>query len=214
MRIRNSVGSAPLVTNLIFVHSFLGGKDTVSLNGLIYRSIFRFKLVDEMTYKFSLMENEKGGHLNGVDKARNIAELRIQGMTNEDICAIYSIGEKQLKRYQKVEKFPDVLKTAVANESILTSHGLLLMQAYERNREAFNLVDWINRIIKDQLSVRQLQREINKVFGMPKKKVRYLEKKGKGFRLYPMKFDPKRTDDATKEKMKEKLKQALALLES
>ena len=166
-----------------------------------------------MAHKISLIDSEKQGRLTGVDKALAIAWLKDQGKTDTDICALYNIGEKQLRRYEKVGTFPKVLKDAVAEESILTSHGLLLMQAYEHNQKKINLPDWVNRIVVEELSVRQLQRELDKTFGKPKKKVRYMEKKGGGFRLYPMRFDPDKTDIATRETMKEKLREALCLLE-
>lgn len=170
-------------------------------------------LDDETAYKISFMENEKRKNLTGVDKAHAIAKLRVQGKSTEEICGIYDIGPKQLRRYERVGEFHDVLKDAVMEETIQTSHGLLLAQAMDQYGDKMEFEEWIRRIEEEELTVRQLKRALNKELGKPKKKVRYFEKRGKGFRLYPMWFDPDKTDDATRKKMAEVLKKALGALE-
>lgn len=173
------------------------------------------ELDDDMAYKVSFMENEKRKNLTGVDKAHAIAKLRVLGKSNGEIQEIYGIGDKQLKRYERVSKFPKALKDAIGEERIQTSHGLLLAQAQEKHGESVKLNDWLKRVEEEGLTVRMLQRALNKELGKPKKKVRYFEqdKKSGGFRLYPMRFDPKKTDEATKEKMVGVLKEALSALE-
>jgi ParB/RepB/Spo0J family partition protein len=172
-------------------------------------------LDDDTAYKISFMENEKRKNLTGVDKAHAIAKLRVLGKTTEEILDIYGIGQKQLERYEKVASFPRALKDAIADERIKTSHGLLLAQAREQHGEKVKLEEWIRRIEEDDLTVRKLQRALNKAFGKPKKKARYYERDTKtgGFRLYPMRFDPKTTDEATKAKLLSVLKEALGVLE-
>ena len=172
------------------------------------------ELDDDLAYKISFMENEMRKNLTGVDKAHAIAKLRVLGKSTEEIYEIYGIGEKQLGRYEKVGKFPKLLQDAISDGRIQTSHGLLLAQSREKHGDKVTMGGWVKRIEKDALTVRQLQRALNKEFGKPKKKVRYFEsQKGGGFRLYPMSFDPKKTDDATREMMRERLREALGLLE-
>ena len=180
------------------------------------KAIVRTDLIkDDDAYRVSFLENEKRKNLTGVDKAHAIAKLELLGKTAEEVQAIYGIGVRQYQRYKKVGEFPDMLKDAVSKLKISTGHGLMLMQAFKQHGKKVKLEEWVKRIGEEDLSVKQLQRRLNKELGKPKKpKARYFEKqKDGGFRLYPMRFDPKRTDEATKATMATKLKEALALLE-
>jgi ParB/RepB/Spo0J family partition protein len=172
-------------------------------------------LDDDMAYKISFMENEKRKNLTGVDKAHAIAKLRCLGKTNTQIKELYGIGDKQLSRYEKVGKFPEILKRAISDGKIQTSHGLLLAQANEQHEGKVDLKDLVQQIAEGELTVRQLARLLNKTkLGRVAKKARYFEKqKGGGFRLYPMSFDPKTTNEATKAKFIAVLKEAVGVLE-
>lgn len=178
------------------------------------KAIVRNDLDDDMAFRVSYLENEKRKNYTGVDKANAMAKLRIRGKVDLEIREIFGIGQRQIERYKKVSTFPATLKNAVSDGSIQTTHGLALMKTRDEHGDKIDLPEWIKRVEEEDLSVRQLTRELNKRFGKPKKQQRYLEKtKGGGFRLYPMRFDPKKTDDEIKQKMIEKLRSALALLE-
>jgi ParB/RepB/Spo0J family partition protein len=178
------------------------------------KAIVRNDLDDDMAYRVSFLENEKRKNLTGVDKAHAIVKLRIRGKKDDEVCEIYGIGQRQLERYKKVSTFPDTLKTAISEGEIQTTHGLALMKVVDIHGDKVDLASWVKRASEEGLSVRQLTRELNKEFSKVKKPKRYFEKsKGGGFRLYPMRYDPKTTDQETKNKMLEKLKTAIELLE-
>jgi len=172
-------------------------------------------LDDEMAYKISFLENEKRKSLTGVDKAHAIARLEYLGKKPKEVQEIYGIGEKQYQRYKKVGSFPKVLKDAIADAKIQTTHGLLLAQACEQHGDRVDLKALVEQIAEEEMTVRQLARLLNKKkLGRVAKKARYFESmKGGGFRLYPMRFDPSTTDDATKGKLLAVLKEAVAVLE-
>ena len=172
------------------------------------------ELDDDAAYKISYMENEKRKSLTGVDKAHAIAKLRVLGKTNDQICEIYNIGRKQLGRYSKIENSPDILKQAIDEQTIETSHGVLLADALKQFGAKFELDHWLTRVIEKKLSVRELEKEIRKAYRKSTTKRRYIEvKKTGGFRLYAMTFEPGKTDEDTRQMMIEKLKGALELLE-
>ena len=178
------------------------------------KAIVHDDLTDEKAYTISFIENERRKSLTGVDKAHAIAKLNLKGKSPKEIQDIYGIGQKQFERYKKVDTFPKELKDAIGNSKIKTTHGLLLMQAYEIHKEKMDLTEWIDWIVESEASTRLLQRQINQELGKPKKQKRYFEKKkGGGFRLYPMQFDPQKTAPDVKDKMIEKLRIALELLE-
>jgi ParB family chromosome partitioning protein len=180
------------------------------------KAIVRDDLQDEdMAYKISFLENEKRKSLTGVDKAHAIAKLEFLGKKPKEVQEIYGIKERQYERYKKVGKFPDVLKRAIADEKIQTTHGLLLAQAHEQHGDKVDLKALVEEIVEGSLTVRQLARLLNKKkFGRVAKKARYFEKQKSGnYRLYPMSFNPKTTDEATKKKLLEVLKEAVGVLE-
>lgn len=179
------------------------------------KAIVRDDLDDDAAYRVSFLENEKRKNLTGVDKAHAIARLELTGKKPAEVREIFGIKERQYERYKKVGAFPKVLKDAIADGSIQTTHGLLLAQAHEQHGEKVDLKTLVDEIVEGGLTVRQLARLLNKKkFGRVAKKARYFEKqKGGGFRLYPMRFDPKTTDEATKEKLLAVLKEAMGVLE-
>lgn len=171
---------------------------------------------EDMAYRVSFLENEKRKSLTGVDKAHAIAKLEYLGKKPKEVQEIYGIGERQYERYKKVGKFPDVLKKAISDGKVQTTHCLLLAQAHEQHGDKVDLKGLVEQIAEGELTVRQLARVLNKKkFGRVAKKARYFEKQsGGGFRLYPMRFDPKTTDEATKAKLLEVLKEAVSVLET
>jgi ParB/RepB/Spo0J family partition protein len=178
------------------------------------KAIVRDDLDDDAAYRVSFLENEKRKNLTGVDKAHAISRLELMGKTAGQIQEIYGIKDRQYKRYKKVGTFPKVLKDAISDGTIQTTHGLLLAQAHEQHGDKVDLKALVEQIAEGELTVRQLARLLKKEkLGRVAKKARYFEKKGGGFRLYPMRFDPKTTDEATKAKLLEVLKEAVGVLE-
>jgi len=179
------------------------------------KAIVRDDLDDDDAFRISFMENEKRKNYTGVDKANAIAKLRLRGKSDEEIQGIYGIGSRQIERYKQVSTFPPALREAISDSRILTTHGLALMKALNAHGDKVVLTDWIGLVEAEVLSVRKLTRLLNTRFGKPNTKKRYFEKqKDGGFRLYPMRFDPKSTTSADKRAMIARLEKALDLLKS
>ena len=184
-----------------------------SLEWPTVKAIVRSDLDDDMAFRISFMENERRKNYTGVDKAHAIAKLRLRDKTDAEIQDIFGLGKTQIDRYKQVSTFPPVIKDAISDGKIKTTHSLALMRAFNAHGDKVDLADWIDRVDAEELSVRKLTRLLNSQFGKPKKKKRYFEKqKDGGFRLYPMRFDPKTTTAADKRAMITRLGSALALL--
>ncbi len=167
------------------------------------QAIVREDLDDDQAFRISFLENERRKSLTGVDKANAIVKLRIKGKSDTDIQEIYGIGERQIRRYKEVATFPDVLRVAIINGRIQTTHGLALNKVInDHDIEKVKPEEWIDRIEEDGLSVRKLTRDLNAKFKKRKVKPRYIDRRRDGgFRIYPMKFDPVSTSKATRKKM-------------
>jgi len=104
------------------------------------------------------------------------------------------------------------LKKAIGSDKIQAKHGLLLNQYYKKFGSRVNLDNWVARISEKGLSSEDLKKELAREVRGVKKTKKFFEKRKDGFRLFPMSFDPKKTLDEDKEKMKKALKSALDML--
>jgi len=178
------------------------------------KAIIREDLDTDRAYQISFMENEKRKSLTGRDKANAIAKLKRLGKSDADVQKIFGIGRRQIQRYKKLTTFPKEILEGLEEGAIDTTHALEIMRVHGRQSGALDLSYWIERVFQEDLSVRKLVRELNARYGKPVGKKRYLEKyKDGGFRLFPMRFDPKTTSAEARQLMASRLRQALERLE-
>ena len=197
------------------VSGFRRCRSIIQLGWPSVKAIIRTDLDDDAAFRISFLENERRKSLTGVDKAHAIVKLRMRGKTDGDVMEIYGIGKKQLGRYEKVSQFPQVLKDAISDGRIQTTHGMAIMKVFEDNPGKVDMETWIQRSQHEALSVRQLVRTMNAELGKRKSQGRILEhREGGGFRIWPVRFDPTTTSKEARERMKEKLIEAIAVLDS
>ena len=178
------------------------------------KAIVRDDMSDDRAYHVSYVENEKRKNLNGIDKAHAISKLSSRGKSPEEIQLIFGIGERQYYRYKKAIDFPEEIKDAITDRFIGVTHGLILNEAYSRHKTTMDLEQWIDWIIENKASIRQLKRHIDKSVGKSRKTKDFIKRTPNGgFRLLSAVFDPSRTDRECAHKLKENLKEAIQLLE-
>jgi len=176
------------------------------------KAIIRDDLDDERAFAVSFIENERKKNLSSLDKAHAVEKLKRLNKKREEIARIFDLSEKQISRYEEIAAFPDVLKKAIGSDKIQAKHGLLLNQYYKKFGSRVNLDNWVARISEKGLSSEDLKKELAREVRGVKKTKKFFEKRKDGFRLFPMSFDPKKTLDEDKEKMKKALKSALDML--
>ena len=179
------------------------------------KAIVREDLDDDKAYQVSFIENEKRKNLKGIDKAYAIVKLSKRGKSPREIQNLFSIGERQYYRYKKVMEFPTELKDAITDRFIKITHGLVLMEAQKRYKNAIDFDEWIDWIIENKASIRQLKEHVRLKCSKKQKDFgAYLNptKRG-GFRLSQMVFDPRKTDRSSADKMMTNLREALLFLE-
>ena len=197
------------------VSGFRRTRAILALGWTSIKAIIRDDLDDDEAYRLSYLENEKRRNLTGVDKAHAIVKLRMRGKTDEEICSIYGIGQRQLDNFKRVSTFPQILKDAVSDGLVPTTHALILMKNYDLRQGRIDLEEWIAKVRDEGLSVRKLTRDLNLRYGKLKRQKRYMDRTSDGgFRLYPMKFDPKRTPPELRKAMLRRLKEAIERLEA
>jgi len=177
------------------------------------KAIVREDLTDEDAFKVSFIENEKQKNLSTLDKAHAVEKLKEAGKKKEEIGQIFGLSEKQIGRYEEIAKFPDSLKKAISSGKILAKHALLINQYHNNFPRKIDIASWIKEASENGLSADELKKRLAKQVRGTKKSKRYYEKRKDGFRLFPMSFDPKKTEEEEKEKMAKALRSALEALE-
>ena len=183
------------------------GRKTVS-------AVIRPDLSEEQAILLSYVENEKRRSLHPLDKAHLVQVLRDRGKEPDEIQEALGISFRTYERLEQLLRIDNYLKDMMGRSGLPLKHALLL-SAYQRKAD-ISLPEWARRIKEEYLSLHDLQIGLRKdTRGKCKRvKARYLEKKGKGFRLYPMSYNPEKTSGEEIATMATKLKEALSILQS
>ena len=169
-------------------------------------------LGDDEAYYLSYTENDKRKNLSGMDKALAIAKLTARGKSPQEIQRLYGIGERQYYRLKKSVDFPNIIKEAIADEFIQMTHGLVLATSKEQIGTLFDLDEWIDWIIENKASVRNLRTAIRVRYHKQKKR-RLLKTTDGGFKLSAFTFDPLKSDLASTDELLSDIKKALDIVE-
>jgi ParB family chromosome partitioning protein len=168
------------------------------------------ELSDEQAHILSYAENEFRRTMNDLDRAHAIAKLRETGKTVEQVAELYRLSDRQVRRLQELQDYPDVVRRAVADEEsgVTTTHALLLMQA-ERRYRAFDVAAWIRRVRKERLSVDDLRQAIRQEVGSGRRKTAPFRKRGDRvvFSIKALQEAPARTREAAVRQLREILKE-------
>ncbi len=184
------------------------------------RAIVRRDLDDDEAFRISLIENEQRHGLTGLDRANAVARLRSWGKNDPEICSLFGIGERQLRRLDRGARMPSILREAVGEQRLPLTHALLLDQAARAMGKGFDLARWIQQINLESLSVAELARRLgvethqSRVEKKAGRRQRLMEIRGSGFRLHPISWDPQKSTPEQKRRLAEILRKALGLLES
>jgi len=166
-------------------------------------------LDDDQAYALSYLENEIRQDYGPLDRANAVVKLRAAGKPYAEIGRLYGLGAKQVKNYELLLDFNEVLRAGVEGGALSPTHALLLHQA-GRGQPDFDHAAWLQRVVDERLSVAQLKRALGKA-KPAKAAARLFERRGEGFRLYPMAFQPGKTTAEARQRLIEALEQALRL---
>ena len=169
-------------------------------------------ITDDEAYYLSYIENDKRKNLSGLDKALAISKLLAKGKSPKEIQTLYGIGERQYYRLKKVTDFPPALKDAISDGFIQITHGLLLMEMHSDRCRAVDFDEWIDWIIENSASVRQLKRALKKRCRSSVQHRMTRTDKG-GFRFSGFIFDPQKADKVASETILGEMKEAVTIIE-
>lgn len=133
-------------------------------------AIVRTDLDDDAAFRLSFLENDKRKSLTALDKAHAVCLLRFKGKTDEEIRSIYGMSQRSLERSAYLSNIPDILKDAVHEGTIGTTHCLVLAKSYKDMSGDLDLEKWIRNVHEKGLTTRKLETLLSAYCGKTEQK--------------------------------------------
>jgi len=170
------------------------------------------ELGDEQAYVLSYAENEFRKTFGDLDRAAAIMKLKTSGKTTVQVAALYRLGERQVQRLDALTDYPAVLKNAVGDHEsgVSLAHALHLMQA-EKKYKGFDVAEWVKRVKKEKLSIKDMLAGIHADFGKKRRTARSFSVSGGGdhvaFTVSALLAAPGRTREAALRRLEDVVRQ-------
>ena len=174
------------------------------------KATIRTDLTDEDAFKLSFLENEQRRNLDDLDRANIVGKLQSQGKTQEEIAGILGRSRRQIARYAKILSFPARIKNALAEKRISAAHALILNAALEKVDD-LDLGLLIQQIQDQDLSALDLSKRLRALAKEKRaaKPERLFKKRGDGFSMRALSYNPKTATEKEKEQILHALERAL-----
>lgn len=173
---------------------------------------------DKKTAELALIENVQRKELSPIEEGMSYEKiLQIGELTQAELSK--QLGKKQSTIANKIRllKLDDSVKEALLNEKISERHARSLLKLYDKKDQE----NMLNRIINERLTVRQTDKEIEKIieekgelidmnrkFDLPESNVIFdkenEEIKEPGFQVNPSFVDVKKSEETSEDLFKEK----------
>ena len=173
---------------------------------------------DEQACRISIIENEDRQTYSDIDRAHAILAYREMGKSTAEVEEIFNLGERQRQRLQTLTRFPQLVQDAIAEERIVTTQALSLMQHKRKNPDT-DLAHWIRWVEANDASCAKLNAALRAAAAEESadKPVELFARKHRNgetaLRFRPVRID-KSMSRVQRESVAKALREALAFLES
>ena len=119
--------------------------------------------IDENTSaEVALVENVQRKNLTAIEEAKSYKNLLDKGyLTQEDLAKRMGLSQSTISNKLRLLTLDDEVQEALLNEKISERHARSLLQLDTKEEQK----NWLNRVIRDRMTVRQLDLEIKKLKG-------------------------------------------------
>ena len=133
-------------------------------------------LTDQEMMKQAIIENLQREDLNPIEEAESYQALIDRGSTHEEIARIMGKSRPYISNLVRLLNLSQPIIKAVKNKEISQAHARLLVPLTEEKQ-----VEWLERIIKEETSVRDLEKKliIKKTAKKEKKKEIFIQEEEK-----------------------------------
>jgi ParB family chromosome partitioning protein len=163
---------------------------------------------EEDAHKLAFIKNVVRKNLGPMEKANAIHQALQRGRKMAELKEYFGLSEKQLKRYEALLEFSPEIQKLLDKEDLSMGHAKVLSDF-----KAKNLDEWVSKIDNQELSAKQLKRELKKATGakLPGRQKLYIKKEGNGIRVYPFTIN-KDAPEKEREKVIGLLQEAIEVL--
>ena len=124
---------------------------------------------EKETLKISLIENLQREDLNPIEEAESYQHLIDKGATHEEIAQFMGKSRPYISNMVRLLHLSPAVKDAIKNEKISQGHARILVPLKEDLQ-----IYWLERILKEGLSVRSLEEKVGQKKKTPSKKEKEL----------------------------------------
>ena len=116
-------------------------------------------LNDQKTAEVALVENIQRKNLTSIEEARSYKNILEQGgMTQEQLADKLGVSQATVANKLRLLNLSEEVQDALLNEKISERHARALLAVKDKTEQ----IKWLNKIINDRLTVRQLDIELKK----------------------------------------------------
>ncbi len=131
-----------------------------TLAGLTHVPAIISDIDDNKSAEVALVENIQRRNLTSIEEARSYKAILDKGyLTQEQLAAKMGVSQSQIANKLRLLNLCDEVQEALMNQKISERHARALLGVYDFDEQR----KWLNRIIKERLTVRQLDLELKKL---------------------------------------------------
>ncbi len=130
-----------------------------TLAGLTHVPAIISDIDDNKSAEVALVENIQRRNLTSIEEARSYKAILDKGyLTQEQLAAKMGVSQSQIANKLRLLNLCDEVQDALMQQKISERHARALLNVYDYDEQR----RWLNRIIKERLTVRQLDMELKK----------------------------------------------------
>ena len=130
-----------------------------TLAGLTHVPAIISDIDDNKSAEVALVENIQRRNLTSIEEARSYKAILDKGyLTQEQLAAKMGVSQSQIANKLRLLNLCDEVQDALMQQKISERHARALLNIYDYDEQR----RWLNRIIKERLTVRQLDMELKK----------------------------------------------------
>ena len=200
-----------------------GFRRTTAANALGWNEIAainRTGLSDEGAFRAAVLENIARKTYSDIDRAYIIKAYKARGYGGAEVGALMHLTKRQTNNLRSLLDLPKAIQAAIDDDTqhFSTTHALTLKQMANKYSK-LDMTTWVDVVNKEELSVSQLKRRVNKEHGaeLDTGFSGLFQTKGTDWRKGEVRFAPvkvkfSKLSDAEKKKLKGELERVLKKL--
>ncbi len=125
------------------------------------------ELSDDEAYRLAWSENMARQSYSHMDRAHGMLKLLKSGRSLRQVARLFGLGPRAVGKLRDLALMPQPVQDAVGSGAIKPTHGVMLHEL-KRRYPAMDVLEWLQRIVDEGLSVRGLAQRVGKAYSEPR----------------------------------------------